>query len=318
MQFRWLDPKLTCAALVASVLYAGTGAALAAEADIRDFSLSFAGRTFRLSEHRGEFVAVHFLLKTECPMCGKFVREIVRNGPSVAGVRHIFLKPDAESDVNAFREKLGEAGKQVALFRDADAALAKELKIPDGYEFHGERVHYPATVLFGPDGREVFRYVGQNNTDRLPFDKLASIVTERSRGPALSEYNVKGSEPALAGYDPVAYFDGQPAKGDPALSSTYRGVNYLFSNAERRARFAATPDAFLPEYGGWCATAIAEGKKVEVDPLNYKITHKRLFLFYKGWLGDALKDWNKAEPKLTEQADTNWKKIAPGDPHRGA
>jgi len=42
-------------------------------------------------------------------------------------------------------------------------------------------VHYPATVLLGPDGKEVFRYVGKNNSDRLSFEKLAEKVAELSK-----------------------------------------------------------------------------------------------------------------------------------------
>ena len=39
-------------------------------------------------------------------------------------------------------------------------------------------MHYPATLLLGPDGKEVFRYVGKNNGDRLSFEKLAAKVKE--------------------------------------------------------------------------------------------------------------------------------------------
>jgi hypothetical protein len=60
----------------------------------------------------------------------------------------------------------------VTVYRDPDA-LAKKLKIPDGYQFHGQSVHYPALVLLNEKGEEVFRYVGKNNSDRLSFEKLA-------------------------------------------------------------------------------------------------------------------------------------------------
>jgi len=35
-----------------------------------------------------------------------------------------------------------------------------------------------------------------------------------------------------------------------------------------------------------------EGSKVDIDPASYKVTGGRLFLFYKGLIGDALKKWN--------------------------
>jgi len=68
------------------------------------------------------------------------------------------------------------------LYRDADAALAEAYHIPGGYAFHGQTVHFPATLLLGPDGREVFRYVGKNNSDRLSFEKLAAKVKELEAG----------------------------------------------------------------------------------------------------------------------------------------
>jgi len=66
------------------------------------------------------------------------------------------------------------------IYRDPDAKLATQFNIPNGYSFHNQIVHYPAMVLIGPDGKEVFRYVGKNNTDRFSFDQLVSKVHELS------------------------------------------------------------------------------------------------------------------------------------------
>ena len=77
------------------------------------------------------------------------------------------------------------AGSLPVDHRDADAALAKAYGIPDGYQFHGQVVHYPALVLLGPDGKEIFRYVGKNNGDRFSFDQLkAKLVELKKSSPA--------------------------------------------------------------------------------------------------------------------------------------
>ena len=76
------------------------------------------------------------------------------------------------------RRRRWAAKLKVTVYRDPDAALAKKLKIPDGYQFHGQSVHYPALVLLNKKGEEVFRYVGKNNSDRLSFEKLAAKVAE--------------------------------------------------------------------------------------------------------------------------------------------
>ena len=65
--------------------------------------------------------------------------------------------------------------------RDPKARLAKDFDIPDGYAFHGQTVHFPATVLLDPSGKEVFRYVGKNNSDRLSFEALAAKIAELSK-----------------------------------------------------------------------------------------------------------------------------------------
>jgi YHS domain-containing protein len=124
------------------------------------------------------------------------------------------------------------------------------------------------------------------------------------------EYNLGKGRLALAGYDPVSYFDGAPAEGKAGISLDHGGAVYRFATEENKAKFAADPTKYKPAYGGWCATAMAEGDKVEIDPKNYKITGGRLFLFYNGFWGDAKKKWVKDESKLTRSADAAWKKIA--------
>lgn len=147
-----------------SIVIGLAGAALGGPTN---FSVSSGGKTFHLSEARGKFVALHFLLKTECPYCQQYVAETTRRAPEVAGVVHLFLKPDSEEEINAWSDKLRQSGVAATIYRDADAKLAREFQIPDGYAFHGQSVHYPALVLLGTDGREIFRYVGKDNTDRL-------------------------------------------------------------------------------------------------------------------------------------------------------
>lgn len=128
-----------------------------------------------------------------------------------------------------------------------------------------------------------------------------------------SHYNLEKNKPAIKGYDPVAYFPqggGKPTKGKKDFAHTHRGVTYWFASAENLAAFKADPDAFEPEYGGWCATAMADGgRKVEIDPKNFKITGGRLFLFYKDVFSNALTDWNKNETGNTTSADGQWQKL---------
>jgi hypothetical protein len=128
---------------------------------------------------------------------------------------------------------------------------------------------------------------------------------------ARRHYNVDKANLALQGYDPVAYFDGgKPAKGSPDITADVGGVTYRFASADHRDRFLADPAKYQPAYGGWCATAMAKNKKVEIDPTSFKITDGRLFLFYKDLFSDARKPWVKDEANLRDKADANWKQFA--------
>lgn len=141
-----------------------------------DFTVTSAtsAKTFTLSAARGNYVVIHFLLKTECPVCLKHTRDHLAKSAALPGTVQIFLKPDTEAEIMTWTEHLkAENAAALPIYRDPEARLAKAYKIPDGYAFHGQTVHYPATLILAPDGREAFRYVGKKNTDRLSPEALA-------------------------------------------------------------------------------------------------------------------------------------------------
>jgi peroxiredoxin Q/BCP len=133
------------------------------------------GKPFRLSEAKGRWVALHFLLKTECPFCIKHTHTYLKRSGEVPDVVHVFIKPDTEEEIRAWSKDMP---KDSPIYRDAGAALAKRMEIPDGYHFHGQTVHYPALVLLDGDGKEVFRHVGKDNIDRYRFDDFAKKIAE--------------------------------------------------------------------------------------------------------------------------------------------
>ncbi len=116
---------------------------------------------------------------------------------------------------------------------------------------------------------------------------------------------------ALAGYDPVSYFNGhKPIKGKSSISTNSDGVTYYFSSNKNRDLFTQNPGKYRPEYGGWCAYAMGKsGEKVEVNPETFKIINARLYLFYNAFFNNTLTDWNKNEADLKSKADKNWKSI---------
>ncbi len=131
---------------------------------------------------KGKYIALHFLLKTDCPYCLRHTQEYFSNAAKLPNVVQVFIKPDSEEEIKSWAGKLpADELINFPIYRDPDAKLAKQFNIPFGYEFHNQVVHYPATVLLGPNGKEVFRYTGKNNSDRLSFEKLAEKVNELSK-----------------------------------------------------------------------------------------------------------------------------------------
>jgi hypothetical protein len=86
---------------------------------------------------------------------------------------------------------------------------------------------------------------------------------------------------AISGYDPVAYFtDGKPMAGSPGFELRYGGVVWRFCNIGNRAAFAARPDVYMPQYGGYDPVGVARGLAVAGDPELWTIVGERLFLFH--------------------------------------
>lgn len=124
-------------------------------------------------------------------------------------------------------------------------------------------------------------------------------------------YNIDKNGVALGGYDPVSYFTGKPVKGNSSHIIHHFGIVYYFSSNDNKIVFQASPQNYLPAYGGWCAWAMLDGEKVSVDPETFKIIDGVNYLFYNGFWGNTLKQWNeraakKSEQTLVKQATDHW------------
>lgn len=117
----------------------------------------------------------------------------------------------------------------------------------------------------------------------------------------LTEQNV-----AISGYDPVSYFSDRPIPGNPDISASYGDATYHFATAENKAQFEADPERYIPQYGGFCAVAVSEGKLVPVDPETYKVTEGKLYLFYNGEHGNTKPQWEADEATMKRNADEQW------------
>lgn len=112
------------------------------------------------------------------------------------------------------------------------------------------------------------------------------------------------SKLALNGHDTVAYFkQGMPVKGSPEFTHEYKGAVWQFASAANRDLFVANPEAYAPQYGGYCAWAAAQGDTASADPMFWKIVDQKLYLNYDS---DVQKKWEKDIPGFIRKADQNW------------
>jgi len=76
-------------------------------------------------------------------------------------------------------------------------------------------------------------------------------------------------------------------------------------------KFKGNPKKYVPQYGGYCAYAMATAnKKADSDPETFEIRDGKLYLFYNSWGINNLKKWLAEGPaKLKPKADANWSKL---------
>jgi hypothetical protein len=104
---------------------------------------------------------------------------------------------------------------------------------------------------------------------------------------------VDSNHVAIKGYDTVAYFtDGKAVKGSSAFEYFYDDAKWEFSSATHRDLFAADPDRYMPQYGGFCAGAMVFGDLTPADPEAWVIVDGKLYMVAKkamleGWKADA-------------------------------
>lgn len=88
---------------------------------------------------------------------------------------------------------------------------------------------------------------------------------------------------AIDGYDPVAFFtDRKPVPGNDDYEFLYGGAVWRFANIGNRQAFAANPDVYMPQYGGYDPLGVAQGVAVAGNPNEWLVAGDKLFLFYDG------------------------------------
>jgi len=133
----------------------------------------------------------------------------------------------------------------------------------------------------------------------LAVSLLVTIGSQAAESPVFA-----AGAGAIRGYDPVAYFiEGRPVKGDQKFTLEYQGATWRFASAANRDRFAADPERYAPQYGGYCAWAVSQGYTASIDPDAWKIVDGKLYLNYSN---GVQKRWSQDIAGNIAKANANW------------
>ncbi len=109
---------------------------------------------------------------------------------------------------------------------------------------------------------------------------------------------------ALKGYDAVAYFnEGKAVEGKQEFEHTSMDSAWRFVSAENRDLFAANPEKYAPQFGGYCAYGVTGGYLAPVDPKAWKIVDGKLYLNYDF---EVQKKWQEDIPGNIKKATAKW------------
>jgi YHS domain-containing protein len=112
---------------------------------------------------------------------------------------------------------------------------------------------------------------------------------------------------AIKGYDTVSYFTaGKALKGNESFTFQWHDMTWYFLTKENRDLFLTSPEKYAPQYDGYCAWAMTEGRKAQTEPEEWKIVSGKLYL---NCSRTAYEKWSMDIPGNIKKADTNWLKF---------
>ncbi len=96
---------------------------------------------------------------------------------------------------------------------------------------------------------------------------------------AIPDYNVDADNVAIQGYDTVAYFvDSKATKGKSEFEHSWQDARWQFASTTNRDLFAANPNRYAPQYGGYCSLGLAAGEYANGNPEAWSIVDGKLYL----------------------------------------
>lgn len=131
-----------------------------------------------------------------------------------------------------------------------------------------------------------------------------SMPVARSREIYQSSPRFLAKKYAVAGYDAVAYYTEKKAvEGKDAFMTRWKDATWRFASKENLEAFVAAPEKYAPQFGGYCAFAIAQNELAPGNPRVWKIVDGKLYLNLNA---KTHGQWEREQSALIKTANANW------------
>ncbi|MBI3134754.1 MAG: YHS domain-containing protein [Bacteroidetes bacterium] len=124
--------------------------------------------------------------------------------------------------------------------------------------------------------------------------------------------NINTIKPVFAnGYDLVEFHANQVVKGCDAHATKFEETLFYFKDESNKNKFEANPVRYLPQYGGFCAIGVSDGKFLNPNPVSYILEGNKLYFFSRMLFGliDAKRQWVKDPAEKRKLADSQWSRF---------
>ncbi len=71
----------------------------------------------------------------------------------------------------------------------------------------------------------------------------------------------------------------RPVQGNKRILERLGGATYYFASRSNRYTFLTDAPNYQPQFGGYCATSMAQGRLEDIDPEIFAIFDGKLYLF---------------------------------------
>jgi len=114
---------------------------------------------------------------------------------------------------------------------------------------------------------------------------------------------------ALNSYDPISYFTStqDPIPGVKDLRFDYKGSKFYFVTPSHQHTFASDPAKYAPQYDGFDAYGVSQGRKVGGHPRVFAVVDGKLYMFSDL---ESRKNWKKDVSGNIARASEQWTEVS--------